>query len=170
MRALMQTVDKPLLGIVGGALLLVLVALGVALLRPPESYRGEETAEDVAHNYLLALRQEHYERAHSYLSPSLAGYPPDSAAMTVDILDNPWEFDLLADEAITLEVEAVHVQEGEAVISVRKRVYQQGGLFDEGRYDSTFTMHLQQEGGSWKIIEANQYWLRCWEEREGCQP
>ena len=39
----------------------------------------------MVHNYLLALQRQDYERARSYLSPTLSGYPADVEQFAADV-------------------------------------------------------------------------------------
>jgi hypothetical protein len=71
----MKSTDKFLIGIVVGIVLLVVAAFVITLARPEPTYQVEGTPESVAHNYLLALQKEDYQRAYGYLSPTLKGYP-----------------------------------------------------------------------------------------------
>ncbi len=70
----MKGTDKFLVGIVAGVLFIVIAAVVVVVRRPPPSYKEENTAEGTAHNYLLALQQQDYSRAYTYISFSLQGY------------------------------------------------------------------------------------------------
>jgi hypothetical protein len=70
----MKGTDRFLIGIVAGVVILVVAVLAIALLRPNQpSYEPDDTAEGVAHNYLLALQLEDYGRAQGCLSRSLPG-------------------------------------------------------------------------------------------------
>ena len=71
----MKSTDKFLISIVIGIMLLVVVAFGIAFLRPEPTYQSEDTPEGVVHNYLMALQREEYYRAYSHLSPVIPGYP-----------------------------------------------------------------------------------------------
>ena len=97
-------IDKFLLAIVIGAVVLVGIAIGVTLLQPEPDYLPEDTPEGVAHNYLLALDKGEYQRADSYLSPNLPGYPITGDAFAGDIDENSYWFG--KDEDTTLRVES----------------------------------------------------------------
>ncbi|HEX8684239.1 MAG TPA: hypothetical protein VF707_18090, partial [Ardenticatenaceae bacterium] len=131
------------------------------LLRPAPTYQGEETPEGVVHNYLLALEQEDYERAYSYLSPSLEGYPNSADEFTDEVMDNRWQFEL--DETVSLAVESTRMIGEEARVTVRESTSYDGSLFGGTDYSTTFDMRLQEESGEWKITASESYWSRCWD-------
>jgi hypothetical protein len=162
----MKVTDRFLVGIVAGVVLLVGVAFAVAFLRPEPEYRPDDTPEGVTHNYLLALRQYDYARAHGYLSPRLPGYPANSEEFAQDVRDNSYNFDL-DDRSVTLEVESARLTGNTATVTVRRTVFYGGGLFDSSEYSGSFDVRLRREGGGWKIVEAGQYWAYCWGSR-GC--
>jgi len=57
-----------ILGVIG---VLVVVAIGLFFIRRnTQTYKPDDTPEGVVHNYLLALNQENYEKAYSYLATS----------------------------------------------------------------------------------------------------
>lgn len=166
----MKTVDKFLISIVGGVILLVVAAFVVVLLRPRPTYQSEDTPEAVAHNYLLALKQKDYARAYTYLSPAIPGYPDSSEDFAEDIRDNSWLFNNGNDSA-TLEVESADITGSRAIVSVRETVFYAGGLFDSSQYSNIFEITLEQDTttGVWKIVESDSYWAWCWNERGGCR-
>lgn len=165
----MKGTDRFLIGIVVAVVVLVGVVLALALLRPNQpSYQPDDTPEGVAHNYLLALQLEEYERAYSYLLPTLPGYPDDLDAFEREVEDNRWSFGYYDDD-VSLSVETVDVSGDRAKIVVRKTHFHRGGLFDSGQYSTTFEMTLRREEGSWRVAEAGRYWATCWELSKGCQ-
>jgi hypothetical protein len=164
----MKGTDKFLIGIVAGVVLLVIVVLAVALLRPNElAYEPDDTAEGVAHNYLLALQLEEYERAYGYLWPSLPGHPADAEAFERTVQDNHWHF-AYGDDDVSLAIEAVRVTGDRATIVVRLTAFYRGGLFDSGQFSNTFDMTLRRQDGAWKVADSERYWAACWEASEGC--
>jgi len=165
----MKGTDKFLIAIVAGVVLLVSVVLALALLRPNQpSYQPDDTPEGVAHNYLLALQLEDYERAYGYLSPTLPGYPDDAETFERNVRDNRWSFGY-HDDDVSLAVEAVNVSGDKAKIVVRKIEFYRGGLFDSGQYSTTFDMTLRRDEGTWKVVDSDRYWANCWESSRGCQ-
>ena len=163
----MKSTDKFLVGIVAGIVLLIIVAFVVTLARPEPTYQAEDTPEGVAHNYLLALQQEDYERAYGYLSPTLEGYPVSAEEFARDVRDHSWSFRL--DEDITLAVESSRVIGNRAVVDVRESRFYDGDLFDSSQSTTVFEMELQLEDGEWKIVHSNCYFAWCWMSDEGCR-
>lgn len=165
----MKGTDKFLIGIVVGVILLVGVVLTIALLRPDQSsYLFDDTPEGAAHNYLLALQLEEYERAYSYLSPALPGYPANLEAFKRDVRQNRWSFGV-DDNDISLAIEAGNVNDDKARIVVRKTTFYPGDLFDSGQHSFTFDIALHRKDGAWKITSSESYWLPCWESISGCE-
>ena len=164
----MKKPDTFLIGIVAGVVLLVVVTFAVALLRPKASYQAEDTPEGVAFNYLFALQQDDYERAYSYLSPTISGYPYSVSAFMSDINDHSWTF-RLDSSSTTLDVDSVKVTGNTAIVKIMETRFYEGGLFDSSEYTNFFDMTLRRNAnGDWKITEADDYWLYCWNTGKGC--
>lgn len=165
----MKDTDKFLIGIVAAVVILVVAVLAIALLRPNEmSYQPDDTPEEVANNYLLALHLEDYDRAYGYLSPTLPGYPDNLDAFERNVEGNRWSFGYRDDE-VSLAVDVVDVSGDKAKIVVRRTTFSRGGLFDSGQYSSTFEMTLRLEEGTWKVTDSDRYWASCWEKQDGCK-
>jgi hypothetical protein len=162
----MTNSDKFLIGIVAGIILLVVAAFVIILTRPEPVYQAEDEPKNVAHNYLLALQKEDYERAYAYLSPTLEGYPTSVQNFSRDVLAFSWYFRL--DTETTLTIKSARVAGQQAVVTVSEAHFG-GGLFDRYQYDSTFKVKLQIESGQWKIVDADEYFLWCWKQSQGCQ-
>ena len=162
--------NKFLLSIVLGVVLLVVVTFAVILRRPAPTYQLDEQPGGVAHNYLLALQRQEFERAYGYLSPTLKGYPPSVDRFAADILDNRWDFQFNNNTSVSVVIDSVQVIGEEAVISVRQTTFYRDGFLSSNQYTTTFTMRLRlaQPDGAWKIIDSESYWLNCWQEAEGC--
>lgn len=165
----MKGIDRFLIALVAGVVVLVGIVLAIALLGPNQpSYQPDDTPEGVAHNYLLALQLEEYERAHGYLSPSLPGYSADVETFEHSVQNSRWSFGY-DDDDVSLAIEAVNVTGGRAEIVVRKTEFYRGGLFESGQYSNTFDMTLRREEGTWKVVDSDRYWANCWESSKGCQ-
>ena len=164
----MKSTDKFLIGIVGGVILLIVVAFAVAFLRPKSTYLPDDTPEGVAHNYLFALQQKDYARAYGYLSLTISGYPKSAEVFADDVNDYSWYF---GEASNTLQVESSSITGDRAVVSVRETVFHEGGLFNSNQYANTFEMTLQRDpkSGAWKIVESDSYWAWCWSNRGGCR-
>jgi hypothetical protein len=168
----MKKTDKILIGIVSGIILLVVVAFIFALNKPKPTYQAEDEPGGVAFNYLFALQQKDYERAYSYLSPSMKGYPKDTDAFMDDIRDRSWSFRGLNDSSTTLEVDSVSINGKRADVKIQETHFYEGDLFNSGQYSNTFDITLRQdENGQWKIVESDSYWLYCWSDPKsyGCK-
>ena len=165
----MKSTDKFLIAIVLGAVVLAAAAFTVMLLRPKPSYQPEDTPVAVVHNYLLALQQEDYERAFTYLSPTVEGYPGSAQAFEETVRDNSWQFPL-GDTSTALEVVSADIDGERATVTVQETSFYQGGLFDSSQYTSTFEMRLQRDPGTsaWQLVEGDSYWARCWNDKSGC--
>ena len=161
----MRGTDKFLMAIVAGVVILVAVAFVLTLLRVnAPQYQAEDTPEGVVHNYLVALQLEEYERARSYLSPTLPGYPADAEQFAADVDRASYQFGRYNDD-VSLAVESANVQGDKAKVVVRKTVFYRGDLFDTGESSYTFYVTVRREGGAWKIAAAEEYWSECWTAR-----
>lgn len=168
MQGNMKRTDWFLFAIVAGVIVLVATSFVVALSRPEPSYKPEETAEDVAHNYLFALQQADLERAYSYISPTIKNYPVSSREFTDLVMDNRWMLGKHEQGAVTMHVESSMIREDLATVYVRETNFYARGLFDSGQNINTFSMKLQREESNWKIVDSDEYWLPCLHERDGC--
>jgi len=157
--------NRLLIAIVIGAVALVGIAIGVTLLLPEPDYLTEDTPEGVAHNYLFALEKGEYQRAYSYLSPTLPGYPEDIEEFTESV--DTYTFRNL-DRVSTFQFEPVTVNDKRATITIKETIFYEGGIFGSDEDTSTFKMKLRLEDGEWKIIESDSYFLWCWDREEGC--
>ena len=163
----MKGVDRFLLAIVIGLVLLVVVTFVVVLARPEPDYQAEDTPEGVVFNYLLALQNQDYERAYKYLSPSMESYPESARQFTRDVENNRWAFRLNTD--VSLSVEDFTEIGDHATVQVRESRFYGGDIFDSGHSSTTFTMHLLLESGEWKIADSQSYFAWCWKNKNGCR-
>ena len=167
----MKSSDKFLIAIVGGIVLLVVIALVITLTRPEPTYKPEDTPAGIAHNYLLALEREEYERAYGYLSPNLESYPRSLNAFTREIADNPWQF--RTNTAASLAVGETKIIGDFATATIHETRFRGGDLFDgvfdsgQGRY--AFEMDLELIAGEWKIVDSLYYFAWCWNHEDGCE-
>jgi hypothetical protein len=158
--------NRLLIAIVIGAVVLVVIAIGVTLLQPEPDYLPEDTPEGVAHNYLFALEKGEYQRAYSYLSPNLPGYPLSLEIFTESIEDNSYRFRL--DRDTTLRVDSVDSDGDKASVTIIENIFYSGGILGSNEYSDSFKMKLQLEDGEWKISESDGYFAICWDREEGC--
>lgn len=171
----MKGTDKFLAAIVLGVLLLVIVSVVLVITRPPPSYKEDNSAENVAYNYLLALQEHNYVRAYGYLSPSLSGYPPSVERFISNLRNAPFPADEgfpPEDGSVSLEIASSRaaVSNIESVeVRVRSTQFMGGGLFGPSQHSSLFLMDLQRENGTWKIVRSDRYFVPCWTRAAGCQ-
>ncbi len=163
----MKQTDRFLLAIVAGIIMLVAIAFGFILLRPPRTYLPDGSPESSAHNYLFSLEQKDYPRAYSYVSANLRSYPSSAEEFATDIARNRWNF-VQDGEATGWAIESAQTTGALSVVTVRRTNYSSGGIFGGSRYSNTFEMRLRQEQGAWKIYGADSYWLYCWDRVDGC--
>lgn len=161
-----KSVDKFLLGIVIGAILLVVIVFIIALTKPKPDYLPENTPDGVAHNYLFALEKGDYPRAYSYLSPNIKGYPEDSDEFIKSIEDYPYVFKF--DRNTSLQFEPMFSGDESAIITIKETTFSEGGIFGSSEYTKSFDMSLDLENGEWKITKSRKYFRWCWTKEDGC--
>lgn len=161
-----KSVDKFLLAIVIGAILLVVIVFIIALTKPKPDYLPENTPEGVAHNYLFALEKGDYPRAYSYLSPNIKGYPEDSDEFIKSIEISSYRFKF--DRNTSLQFEPMFYGDESAIITIKETTFSEGGIFGSSEDTESFDMNLDLENGEWKITESDRYFAWCWHQEDGC--
>jgi hypothetical protein len=161
-----KSIDKFLVAIVIGAILLVIIVFIVILTKPKPDYLPENSPEGVAHNYLFALEKGDYSRAYSYLSPKIEGYPEDTDDFIKGIEDYSFRFN--QDRVTSQQIESVQSGEKTAIITIKETTFSEGGIFERSEYTSSFDMNLDLENGDWKITESDRYFAFCWQFEDGC--
>jgi len=165
----MKKSDKILIWIVGGIVLLVIVAFAIALVKPKPTYMADDSPEGVAFNYLFAIQQGDYDRAYGYLSPGLSGYPHNVDDFVGDTKDYSWEFNNL-NSSTALEIVKTDVRGSRADVTMRVTYFREGDLFDSGQSSYTFDVTLRENSsGMWRIVDSNRFWVYCWNYLKGCQ-
>lgn len=160
-------IDKFLLAIAVGAILLVAIVFIITLIKPKQDYLLEDTPEGVANNYIFALDQRDYPRAYSYLSPTIEGFPQNSEEFQNNVGDYPYQFDF--DNITGLKFESAYSGEQKATVTVQKTTFSEGGIFGSNEYTRSFEMDLSLENGEWKITESESYFAWCWHHEDGCK-
>lgn len=155
----MKNADRGLIGIVVAIGVIALAAIAAVLLQPEAEYRTDDSPEATAHNYLLALRQQDYARAHECLSTSLPEYPRDGRALAND-LEKTYSFRIDEDEA--LNVQTAVASGSTAQVEVLRTTFSSDGVFGSGQSNSRFEMELRKEQGQWKLVDSDRYWSECW--------
>ncbi|NTU79241.1 MAG: hypothetical protein HGA45_07530 [Chloroflexales bacterium] len=162
----MKQIDRFLLAIIAGVVVLVVIALTLALTRTPQGYLPETTPGGVAHNYLLALKQRDDARAYGYLSPALKGYPATVDDFAADIDRYSWGF---SRDSATISVGDERITGERAVVTINETRFYAGGLFGSSQYTTSFSVTLHRQGDAWKILSADSYWAACWAESRPCR-
>ena len=160
-------VDKFLVAIVIGAVLLVITVFIIALTKPKQDYVSDDTPEGVAHNYLFALEKNDYQRAYSFLSPEIEGYPKNSEEFINSVEDNSFMFNF--DNITSMQFEVVYSGEKSAIITVDETTFIEGGIFGSSEYTRSFDINLDLKNGEWKIADSDNYFAWCWHLEDGCQ-
>ncbi|MFN3374786.1 MAG: hypothetical protein ACK44M_14625 [Chloroflexus sp.] len=161
----LQSTDRLLLGIVGGAVVLVVIAVVVVLARATPEYRAGIDPGDVVFNYILAVQRGEYERAYGYLSPTLPSYPRDVQAMRTNLR----RFDPSSDD-VSYAVIDTQINGDQATVMVRETMFYRSGLIGGSQFSTTVTFELQRTANSWQLVSSSSWrvWAECWEWKEGC--
>jgi len=160
---LVRGVDKYLLGIIVGIVLLVAATVIIVFTRPKAEYLTDESPEAIVHNYLLAIKEADYDRAYGYISSEIDVYPEDLEIFIEVVEDESWSFGEMGDSVV--QVLSSRVRGDKTIVKVLETSYSSGGLFDSSQYDRNFEMKLHQEKGRWKLVDGDLYWYSCWGEQ-----
>ena len=163
----MKNTDRILVGIVVGIAVLVIAALVAVLTGPRPEYKADDSPENVAHNYLLALQNEDYEKAYGYLSRSLKGFPTSQDKFQANIQKFSWYF--RTGESVALTVENTIVIGETSIVTIGESRFKGGDLFNSSQSTSVFEMKLGLERDKWKIVYAPSYFIPCWDQSGGCK-
>ena len=159
--------DRWLIGIVTGVILLILIALVTVLNREEPTYVDDVAPDGVVHNYLLALQQEAYARAYSYLSPTLPNYPVNAEAFYDHVRDQQIDFRNGGRRATAVR-DVDYFGDNRATVRVEETTFYSGGLFGGDQSTSSFHVELARIEGDWKLIDGDSYWYwhPCWSSAE----
>ncbi|MBI5879053.1 MAG: DUF4878 domain-containing protein [Chloroflexi bacterium] len=165
--------DRFLIGIVAGAILLVVAALVMIAMQPAPDYLPDTTPENIVKNYLLALQRSDYARAREYLSPSLKGYPA-SASDIADMAtrNNYAYYGLSGASGATFTVssaEPLNNSAGTVRVRVRVRQFNGGGLFGGSEHSSESYLDVTKVNETWKIANGDRWFAYCWTQTSGCR-
>lgn len=163
----MKQIDRFLLAIIAGTVLLVIIALVLAMTRSEQGYLPETSPSNIAHNYVFAIKQHDDERAYSYLSPNLNGYPPDVDAFTADISTYySWQFDR---ENRPISIESERITGDRATVTIVETHFYQSGPFSSNQYKNTVNVTLRRQNDTWQLTSADSYWAACWNKQRPCE-
>ncbi len=148
--------DRFLLGILLFIILLVIAAVALFFIRQDtQAYLPDDTPDGVVHNYALALYDEDYERAYSYLAdlenkPSYTAFRQGFVTYGMNVSGN------------AIRVGEVEYLEGDKVLVTVTVLYASTGPFSEG-WNSTENATLVQQDGKWKLTYMPYpYWVWDW--------
>lgn len=160
----MSTNDKALVGMAVAAVILAVIAFTVASRQAAPDYVTEDgSPEAVVHNYLTALRLADHEKAYSYLSREIDGYPKDLETFIEDMTLQRWQFPV-EDTATSFEVETEELTGNLAVVAVEETRFVERGLFDSAQLTEDFVMTLRLVDGNWRLTHGERYWTVCWDD------
>ncbi len=156
--------DRFLLVILAGIGVLVLAALGLFYFRQQgQDYGPEDTPEGVLRNYILALENEDYPRAYSYLhqAPNM----PDSGQFQKAFLNQRVDTTNAA-----IQIGEARVNAGVAILPL-VIIHPSSGPFSEG-YRETVNGQLERNAaGEWKISSLPYpLWEWNWYSQETSEP
>jgi len=148
--------DRFLTGIIGGIVILVIIALGVFFTRQGTTleYQIDDQPKGVIFNYILALHNGDYEKAYGYISeipgkPTMVQFRQGIAVNSAQYQNNAVD---VTDEIIDGQTATVTV-----VTNMSG-----GGIFNEG-YQNRENAALENVDGTWKIISMPySYWSYDW--------
>jgi hypothetical protein len=155
-RSFLRTQDRFLLVVLSAVGLLVLVALSLFFIRQRgQTYGEESTPAGVVRNYLLALQQQDYERAYSYLAEDSDA--PDFDTFRIDTIGRVDAIDRLAVDVGEAEQTGADAQVELEIVSPA------GGPFDPASRSPGVARLAQDAGGAWKIVSVPYpYWDGSW--------
>lgn len=139
--------DRKLILVVGGALLLIvagLIALPLAARRQPV-LAPETTPQGVVERFYQALFRGDYAAAHGYFSTDT------KRRVAVGDLQQSLQYELNNSQARIGKVEA---NDSSATVQVIITHFASGGLFGPNEYESENEILLQREGDAWTIVSG----------------
>jgi len=133
-----------------GAATFVIVLLAGGIAAALVTGRGgtellpSDSPEGVVQRYLLALRDEDYERAYDYLSSDV------QRDCSYDYFLKGASYTEIGERQVTLE--SVRTTDDRAQVKARGTVLEPGGLFGASESSQDWTFHLKLEGGRWRLV------------------
>lgn len=161
----MKSTDKFLIWLVVGVLALVAAALVLLLAAPEPAYQPDDDPGNVVHNYILAIHQEDFARAYSYLYPGLLSYPEDVFDFERDLGVYTW----YSRETSSIAIDEVSLSEARARVQVSALPLGSGELFNVGQSPQAFYFELISTNKGWKVTSGDRYFAYCWDTVDGCR-
>lgn len=145
-----RTMDRGLMLLIGGALLLIVAGLVSIPLtaRRASTFAPATTPEGVVQRFYQALYQDEYSTAHAFLSGDI------QQKLSVAELQEQGHYDL---EHSQMSVRKTTIKGANATVEVTMTRYSRGGIFRSGEWSSEQRIQLKQEQGNWKIVEGPFY-------------
>jgi hypothetical protein len=138
-------------GVIIGVLVIAAVTLVLTMTPKNMSLLPENTPEGTVQRYFLALQDEDYLTAYSYLSPSpTEKYPYEEWRSPFTSFGEKPTF------KVTLGKSAVN--DSKATVDVVVDIFRPGGPFDNPVHTNQITFFLKKEGTSWKITSPWDVW------------
>lgn len=150
--------DRFLTAILIGIAILVVAALALYFMRRQEAvYQPEDSPASVLHNFVLALHNGEYEKAHSYLAET--GFKPSLTAFRQPFISRQLDI-----QANSLQIGETDLHGEEAIVAVTI-VHASKNPFNNV-YHTLETVTLVQQGGQWRITALPYpYWYWEWGEQ-----
>ena len=151
---MMKKTDLFFVGIIAGIILLIAVSLVVMFTSDASEYKDESTPDSTALNYLLAVQNEDYSRAYSYLSKTIDDYPVNVKAFETQISQFYY---VGARTEYVFSIESIDQTGSTADIMLTSMRFSGDALFGGRQYTDRFEMTLIREAGGWKITSCSSY-------------
>ena len=126
------------------------------------TYINENTPEAVTHDYILALHEEDYGKAYTFISQNLENYPNTLGEFLQEMTNYRWR----RENIDSFLMEDVTITGTEAIVIVSVVEYYQGDIFSSGQTFFEDIFLLREESGVWKIYQSSIY-LPCFWNTDG---
>lgn len=164
--------DRFLVGIVAGIILLIAAAFAIATFTPKAQYLPDDSANSAAYNYILAIEQNDYPKAYTYLSPSLPCYPKQESQFIRQLTKMPvgtsWK---------VLSGNSSQDSDYRKQVNGEFTSFQRSFLFFSQTKSFQVQMTWINEFNRWRLANANGYYSysgalfnQCWISCKNCGP
>jgi hypothetical protein len=147
--------DRFTWGIVGGALLLVVLGVAsVSVLRRPPAPPDLSRPDGVVRAYVAAMAADHPEDAWDLLA--------ESARVNVtrdEFIRRATQDTTSRNDAGRLSIDKVEINGTTAVVEINRTYTSGGGLLGPSTYSTRSTVRLERFGSSWRITVPPEPWL-----------